>query len=65
MTLDEAREYIGQPVIYERLGDEPRRGMITGVGNVSVFVQYADAQDETATRPSDLQLDTATSQNRR
>lgn len=41
MTLDEARNNIGKPVIYQDRDDGPlEEGMITGVSARYVFVRY-------------------------
>lgn len=63
MTLDEARDHIGDAVVYRppgaAPGDREERGVITGTGNL-VFVRYGDNPQAQATYPADLTLLAAT-----
>lgn len=63
MKLDEAREHIGDPVIYQspamREGLDqrpPEKGIITSIGRDVVFVAYGRAMNSTATYSDDLDL---------
>lgn len=56
MTLDEAREHVGEPVAYRPAGGEPERGSIATVSTVYVFVQYFGVRGTMATYPEDLTL---------
>ena len=56
MTLDEAREHIGDGVIYKILGGHAEDGVITGVSDCFVFVQYRGDWHSKATAPELLQL---------
>lgn len=61
MTLDEAREHIGQQVTYHprRAAARAQVGVITSVGQTYVFVRYADQPYEApgqATAPQFLTL---------
>lgn len=58
MTLDEARELIGQKVVY-RAGHVPatevgEEGVITSVNDTYVFVRYGAHIGSQATSPEDL-----------
>ena len=55
MTLDEAAQNIGYPVIYN--AHEPERGMIKWVRGEYVFVLYDGEANPKATRPEDLEFD--------
>lgn len=63
MTLDEAREHIGDRVAYHPAGagshDRDEHGVITGVGAL-VFVRYGDNSQAQATYPADLTLTAST-----
>jgi hypothetical protein len=56
VTLDEAREHIGQSVAYRAAGALAEEGVITSVGNVAVFVRYDGDLHSKATDPADLTL---------
>lgn len=58
MTLDEAREHIGNKVVYRAahvpVGSPGEEGVVTSVNSSMVFVRYgADAQSK-ATYPGDI-----------
>jgi hypothetical protein len=55
MTLDEARDHIGDRVTYRAGGDLAEDGVITGVGGL-VFVLYDGGWQPQATYPGDLTL---------
>ena len=55
MTLGEAREHLGEDVIY-RTADGKTDGVITSVGDRWVFVRYAGDQRSKATDPGMLRL---------
>jgi hypothetical protein len=55
MTLGEAREHLGEGVIY-RTADGKTDGVITSVGDRWVFVRYAGDQRSKATDPGMLRL---------
>jgi hypothetical protein len=61
VTLTEARQHIGESVIYnERTWDDRGKtdaGVITSVGNRFVFVRYGDDTGSKATDPAMLWLD--------
>jgi hypothetical protein len=59
MTLDEARDRVGDAVAYHPAGGEPERGTITAASTVYVFVQYPGERGVRATHPEDLTLSTA------
>lgn len=56
MTLDEARDNIGEAVAYHPAGSEPEYGTITAASTVYVFVQYPGERGTRATYPEDLTL---------
>lgn len=62
MTLNEAREHIGDGVVYQPdyPGAKAEDGVITGAGTLGeggfVFVRYAGDLTSKATRPEDLIL---------
>ena len=59
MTLDEARNHIGNGVIYVPSGssaDAAEEGTITSVGERWVFVRYGSSRTSAATDPADLTL---------
>lgn len=59
MTLDEAREHVGDGVTYRQPGRPTEDGVITSVGMRFVFVRYASQQPGAhgqATYPDDLEL---------
>ena len=59
MTLDEARERIGQKVVYRPRHDwaTPDEGVVTSVNNsyVNVFVRFGTQTSSQATLPGDLE----------
>lgn len=59
MTLDEARDHVGDRVLYRAHGDLAEEGVITGVGGL-VHVRYDGDQHAKATYPGDLELVAAT-----
>jgi hypothetical protein len=56
MTLDEAREHVGEAVAYHPAGGKPEHGTIAGASTVYVFVQYPGERGTRATYPEDLTL---------
>lgn len=56
MTLDEAREHIGDAVIFSTHPGEADGGVITSVNDSYVFVRYVRNGAPQATRPQDLTL---------
>lgn len=57
MRLAEAREHIGQDVIYHRpSGGEDQYGVIVDVGDVFVYVRYDRADPPKGTSPEQLTL---------
>lgn len=56
MTLDEARDHIGEGVVYTPCGCRREEGVITSVRAPYVFVQYGYEQHSTATHPAYLTL---------
>ena len=59
MTLDEAREHIGDGVVYRPNGGQyptAEDGTITSVNERWVFVRYAGDSGSKATAPADLSL---------
>lgn len=56
MTLDEARNHIGDGVVYSTGFSPPEDGVITGVSASMVFVQYAGDLHAKGTDPADLTL---------
>lgn len=55
MTLDEARDNIGNKVIYY-VGFQHEEGVITSVNEIYVHVRYGADIGSKATRPEDLEL---------
>lgn len=57
MTLDEARDHIGEKVVYRSEGgDRKEEGVIAAVSSVYAFVQYGEQRGVMATHPEDLTL---------
>jgi hypothetical protein len=56
MTLTEARERIGEEVIYRAHGAIAEDGTISSVGERFVFVRYAGDRHSKATDPAALTL---------
>lgn len=56
MTLEDAREHIGDGVVYTPAHGAREDGVITGVSSVYVFVHYAGDRGSKATYPEDLTL---------
>ena len=56
MTLDEARQNIGNGVIYQPIGGDAEDGTITGVSDCFVFVRYAGDPGSKATPAEMLTL---------
>lgn len=58
MTIDEAREHIGNKVVYRAAHvpvDSPvEEGVITSVNSIMVFVRYGSDAHSKATYPSDI-----------
>jgi hypothetical protein len=60
MTLDEARDHIGDGVVYITGHAPPEDGVITGVSASLAFVRYRDGLHAKGTNPADLTLLAAT-----
>jgi hypothetical protein len=60
MTLDEARDHIGDKVVYRPTVGALEDGVITSVSSLMAFVRYGDEGTPQATRPGDLELMAAT-----
>lgn len=56
MTLDEARDHIGDGVVYTNGYAAPEDGMITGVSASLVFVRFKGGLHAKGTSPADLTL---------
>jgi len=56
VTLDEARDHIGDSVVYTPTGRLAENGVITGVSRTVVFVKYDGDPNSKGTRPEDLAL---------
>lgn len=56
MTLDEARDHIGEAVAYRAAGALAEDGVITSVGTRVVYVRYEGGRYPKATNPADLTL---------
>jgi hypothetical protein len=56
MTLDEAREHVGEGVVYRTAYGNTEDGVITSVGDRWVFVRYTGDQRSKATDPGMLHL---------
>lgn len=56
MTIDEARDHVGDGVIYYPCGGPAEDGVITSVNDHYVFVRYTGDRHSKATRPADLLL---------
>jgi hypothetical protein len=56
MTLTEARDHIGDGVVYATGFAPPEDGVITGVSASLVFVRYAGGPYSQGTNPADLTL---------
>lgn len=56
MTLDEARNNIGELVSYEPYGGTWEHGVITDVNDYFVFVRYGRDYNAKATNPAKLKL---------
>jgi hypothetical protein len=56
MTLDEAREHVGEGVVYRTAYGKTEDRVITSVGDRWVFVRYACDQRSKATDPGMLRL---------
>lgn len=56
MTLGEAREHIGDAVVYLPCGGPVEEGVITSVNEHYVFVRYGADKTSKATRQADLIL---------
>lgn len=54
MTLDEARQHIGNAVVYYVDDGLAEQGVITSVNEVYVFVRYGSDMHSKATRAEDL-----------
>jgi hypothetical protein len=55
MTLEQARERIGDGVVY-RSGGDAEDGVITSVNSTYVFVRYRGDTGSKATYPEDLEF---------
>jgi hypothetical protein len=55
MTLGEAREHLGEGVVYRTAYGKTEDGVITSVGDRWVFVRYAGDQRSKATDPVPLE----------
>lgn len=56
MTINEARDNIGEAVTYHPAGGEAEHGTIAAASSVYVFVQYPGVRGTRATYPEDLKL---------
>ncbi len=58
MTLEEARQRIGERVVYRPYPGATEVGIVTGVSETLVFVQYGSSQYDRskATRAEDLEF---------
>lgn len=56
MTIDEAREHIGEVVAYRPFADSIEQGVITGTSGQFVFVRYGSDVSGKATLPELLTL---------
>ena len=56
MTLGEARDHIGEEVIYSTRPGEMEAGVVTSVSDSHVFVRYGRGPGSQATRPDCLTL---------
>jgi hypothetical protein len=57
MTIDEARNHVGELVIYRPKWDTfTEEGVITSVNDSFIFVRYSESQTSQATYPDDLTL---------
>jgi hypothetical protein len=56
MTLEEAREHIGDGVVYLPCGGPAEDGVITSVNEHYVFARFGTDKASKATRPADLIL---------
>jgi len=57
MTIDDAKNNIGNKVIYERAHCKAEYGVITSVNSRTVFVRYGTNVNSQGTDPEDLTLD--------
>ncbi len=56
MTLDEARQHIGNAVVYRPYPDAaPQQGIVTSVNDYFVFVRYGSDTHSKATPPGMLE----------
>ena len=55
MTLDEARERIGQKVVYRTAYGRTEEGVITSVNSSHVFVRYGSDVGSKSTAPEALE----------
>lgn len=56
MTLDEARDHIGEGVVYTPAEGDPEDGVIVGASSTTVFVRYKGDLAAKGTNPADLTL---------
>jgi hypothetical protein len=56
MTLDEARDHVGEKVIYSTHPGQAEEGVISSVGRKYVHVRYMRSPDPVATYPENLVL---------
>ena len=56
MTLQEAKENIGNQVVYTNFIGSYEYGIITSVNDKFIFVRYGEDVGSQATRPEDLKL---------
>jgi hypothetical protein len=56
MTIDEARDHIGEHVIYSAVPGQAEEGAVVRVGRKYVYVQYLSSPDPVATCPENLVL---------
>jgi len=60
VTIEEACAHIGRSVVYRgHPGAEPEQGLITGVGQLYVFVRYGTDEWTKATPPERLEFEVA------
>lgn len=56
MTLEQARQHVGERVRYTPRAGKIEYGEIRNVGEIYVFVRYGGQEYGTATSPEDLEL---------
>jgi hypothetical protein len=56
VTLDEARDHIGEHVVYSAVPGDAEEGVIDSVGRLYVYVRYMRSPSPVATFPENLTL---------